>query len=268
VTALTVIAERYEGLVLDLDGCLWVGDRPVPAAAAAVDVWRASGRRLVFLTNDPRSAPEEVVQRLWAHGVRASADEVVTSGVVMQEYLASRFGGCSAVVVGSAAMVRHVRLAGVRVIAEDSLVPSADVVVLAGYPGLDYAQMTRAVRAACAGAVVVATGRDRIVPSDDGPLPGTGALVAYVEYAASCEAVAVGKPEPQAFAIARERLGGADPVLAVGDRLDSDVAGAVAAGLDAALVLTGVATRADLAAWDGPAPVAVADDLAALLVAG
>lgn len=254
--------------MLDLDGCLWMGDRPVPGAASAVDAWRTSGRRLVFLTNDARSAPEEIVQRLWAHGMRASADEVVTSGVVMQEFLAARFDAHSAVVVGSAAMVRHVRMAGLRVIADDALVSSADVVVLAGYPGLDYAQMTRAVRAARAGAVVVATGRDRIVPSHDGALPGTGALVAYVEYAAGCEAVAVGKPQPQAFAIARERLGGANPVLVVGDRLDSDVAGAASAGLDAALVLTGVATRADLAAWDGPAPVAVADDVAALLVMG
>lgn len=267
MAALSSLAQRYEGLILDLDGCLWVGGRAVPGAAAAVDAWRGSGRRVVFLTNDPRSAPEEVVQRLWSHGVRASQDEVVTSGVVMQEYLSERFDGCDAVVVGSEAMVRHVRAAGLRVIAAEALVPGADVVVLAGYPDLTYTDLTWAVRAAYEGATVVATGRDRIVPSDAGVIPGTGGVVAYVEYCSGAEAVAVGKPGPDAWRIARERLGVDGPVLAVGDRLDSDVGGAAAAGIDGGLVLTGVSSRAMADAWDGARPVAVADDLASLLLA-
>mgnify|MGYP003345520563 CR=1 FL=1 len=84
------IAEKYEGLSLDLDGCLWVGASAVPGAPEAVDRWRAAGRALVFLTNDPASAPEDVVQRLWGHGVRGSTHEIVTSGVVMQEYQIGR----------------------------------------------------------------------------------------------------------------------------------------------------------------------------------
>ena len=264
---LSSLVQGYEGLILDLDGCLWVGGRPVPGAAQAVDAWKAAGRRLVFLTNDPRSTPEEVVRKLWSHGVKASQDEVVTSGVVMQEYLGERFDGCDAVVVGSEAMVRHVRLAGLRVIADQSLVPSADVVVLAGYPEVNYTDLTWAVRAAYEGATLVATGRDRIVPSDDGVIPGTGGIVAYVEYCSGAEAVAVGKPGPDAWRIARERLGVDGPVLAVGDRLDSDVGGAAAAGIDGALVLTGVSSREMANAWDGARPVAIADDLGALLLA-
>jgi HAD superfamily hydrolase (TIGR01450 family) len=190
---------------------------------------------------------------------------VVTSGVVMQEYLAERFAGCSAVVVGSTAMVRHVRAAGLRVIAREALVTDADVVVVAGHPDLAYRELTWAVRAAHAGAAVIATGRDRLVPSEDGVIPGTGAAVAYVEYASGAEAVAVGKPGADAWRIARERLGVDGPVLAVGDRLDSDVAGAVAAGLDAALVLSGVSSRKDVDQWRGAKPVAVADDLGSLL---
>jgi ribonucleotide monophosphatase NagD (HAD superfamily) len=93
-------------------------------------------------------------------------------------------------------------------------------------------------------------------------------VVAYVEYASGAEAVAVGKPGPDAWRIARERLGVDGPVLAVGDRLDSDVGGAVAAGLDAALVLSGVTSRAEADAWRGARPVAVADDLGALLGGG
>lgn len=266
MTGTLPIASRYAGLILDLDGCLWVGAHAVPGAPEAVDRWRASGKPLVFLTNDPRSAPEDVVQRLWGHGVRGSAHEVVTSGVVMQGYLAERFAGGVAVVVGSPAMVRHVQAAGLRVVSRESHVADADVVVLAGHPDLSYRELTWAVRAAHRGAPVIATGRDRLVPSENGVVPGTGAVMAYVEYASGAEAVAVGKPGPDAWRIARERLAVDGPVLAVGDRLESDVGGAVAAGLDAALVLSGVTTRDEADAWRGARPVAVADDLGALLV--
>jgi ribonucleotide monophosphatase NagD (HAD superfamily) len=132
---------------------------------------------------------------------------------------------------------------------------------------VNYTDLTWAVRAAYAGATVVATGRDRIVPSDDGVIPGTGGIVAYVEYCSGAEAVAVGKPGPDAWRIAQERLGVDGSVLAVGDRLDSDIGGAAAAGIDGALVLTGVSTREMADAWDGAAPVGVADDLGALLLA-
>jgi HAD superfamily hydrolase (TIGR01450 family) len=259
------IAERYEGLILDLDGCLWVGTSAVPGAPEAVDRWRAADRALVFLTNDPASSPEDVLQRLWSHGVRGAVHEIVTSGVVMQEYLADRFSGGVAVVVGSPAMARHVQAAGLKVVSREAHVPDADVVVLAGHADLSYRELTWAVRAACAGVPVIATGRDRLVPGENGVRPGTGAVVAYVEYAAGVDVVAVGKPGPDAWRIARERLGVHGPVLAVGDRLDSDVGGAVAAGLDAALVLSGVTTRAEAEAWKGAKPVAVADDLGALL---
>ena len=112
----------------------------------------------------------------------------------------------------------------------------------------------------------MATGRDRVVPSDLGVSPGTGGVVAYVEYCSGAEAVAVGKPGAHAWRIARERLGVDGPVLAVGDRLDSDIGGAAAAGIDGALVLTGVSDAADVEAWDGVQPVAVATDLGALLL--
>jgi len=183
----------------------------------------------------------------------------------MQGYLAERFAGGVAVVVGSPAMVRHVQAAGLRVVSRESHVADADVVVLAGHPDLSYRELTWAVRAAHRGAPVIATGRDRLVPSENGVVPGTGAVVAYVEYASGAEAVAVGKPGPDAWRIARERLAVDGPVLAVGDRLDSDVGGAVAAGLDAALVLSGVTSRDEADAWRGARPVAVADDLGALL---
>jgi ribonucleotide monophosphatase NagD (HAD superfamily) len=112
---------------------------------------------------------------------------------------------------------------------------------------------------------MIAAGRDRTFPGDDGPAPGTGAIVAALEYATGRTATAVGKPEPQIFSTALDRLG-RGRTLVVGDRIDSDLAGAAAAGLDAAIVLTGVASRRDAELAQDPAPVAIADDLHSLLL--
>ena len=100
-------------------------------------------------------------------------------------------------------------------------------------------------------------------PNVDGPSPGAGALLAAVEYATGVPARCAGKPEIGMFHEA-ERLLGPGRYLMVGDRLDANVAGAHAAGMDAALVLTGSSTADQAGAWEGPAPVAVLDSIADL----
>jgi ribonucleotide monophosphatase NagD (HAD superfamily) len=97
-----------------------------------------------------------------------------------------------------------------------------------------------------------------------GPYPGTGPIVAAVEYAAGVTAHSVGKPEPQLFATALDRLG-PGRALVVGDRLDADVEGARAAGIDGAIVLTGVTTAQEAEAAD-PAPAFIAASLADLVL--
>ncbi len=101
-----------------------------------------------------------------------------------------------------------------------------------------------------------------------GSRPGTGAVLAALEYATGARATVVGKPDPQLFRTALDRLGadGAGRTLVIGDRLDADLAGAAAAGLDGAIVLTGVTSAQRAAEATDPAPVAVADDLRALLL--
>ena len=121
-----------------------------------------------------------------------------------------------------------------------------------------------ATQAVLAGAEMLAADRDRTFPAADGQRPGTGAIVAALEYATRATARIVGKPEPMIFHTAIDRLG-PGRALMVGDRLDADLAGAAAAGLDAAIVLTGVTDRESAQAATDPAPVAVADDLHALV---
>jgi glycerol-1-phosphatase len=138
------------------------------------------------------------------------------------------------------------------------------VVVVAGTEDLVYDDLRHAALAVRRGADFVATGRDPTYPQPDGLWPGTGAIVAAVEYATGRTAEIVGKPQPQLLKTALDRLGDGR-TLVVGDRVDTDLGAAAAAGLDAALVLTGEATRSDVDGFE-PKPIAVADTLAALLL--
>jgi glycerol-1-phosphatase len=263
--ALSPLLRRYDHVLLDLDGCVWVGDECTPGAPAAVSELRAAGKSIAFLTNDSRRAPEEYVRKLWSLGVQASAEQIVTVGSAIQYVLAEGHPRTTAYVIGSSAIFRHVGDAGARIVNGTEEASSADVVVIAGHDDLHFSELRDATQAVLAGAEMLAAGRDRTFPTGDGIWPGTGAIVAALEFATERAARVVGKPDPQMFITALDRVG-PGRALVVGDRLDSDLAGADAAGLDAAIVLTGVTDRAAAERAEDPTPVAVAENLHALVV--
>ena len=255
----------YDHVLLDLDGCLWVGDRAADGAPEAVAALRAAGKGIAFLTNSARQAPEEYVRKLWRLGFQAGAHEVVTSGAALQFVLASRQERRAAFVVGAQAVVDHVAAAGMRIVNNTEFATRADLVVIAGHDDLRYRELRIAAQAVIRGAELIGLSRDRTFPMPDGPWPGTGAVLAAVEEAAGRRADSiVGKPEPVMYVVAQDRLG-PGRALAVGDRLDTDVAGARRAGMDQALVLSGATSREEAAAADPP-PTLVADSLAALVL--
>lgn len=263
--ALSPLLSAYDHVILDLDGTVWVGGVATNRAPEAVAAIRASGRRLAFVTNDAAHTPEEYVRRLWAIGCTASVEEIVSVGSAVQYVLASRPPGARVLVVGAPALHRHVSDAGHHVVNRLPDAETAEVVVVAAHTGFDYAEMLTATRALLAGAELISGGRDRNYPSHGGIAPGTGAVTAALEYASGATARVVGKPDPQVFEVALDRLG-PGRTLVIGDHLVSDLAGAAAAGLDAAIVLTGVTGRADAEAAADPAPVAIAPDLATLVL--
>lgn len=260
---LSPLLARYDNVLLDLDGCVWVGDEPTRGAAEAIAALRAASKSLAFVTNDSRRSPEEYVRKLWALGVQAALGEVVTAGSAMQHLLSEREPS-PVYVIGSAALFRHVVDSGQRPVNGRSGAPDPVMVIVAGHDALDFDQLRLATQAVMAGAEMIGTDRDPAYPREDGLAPGTGAFLAALEYATGRTARIVGKPEPHLFHTALDRIGNGR-TLVIGDRPDADLAGAAAAGLDGALVLTGVGTRAEAAALD-TGPVAVADDLHALVV--
>ena len=263
--ALSARIAAYEQFILDLDGCVWVGEQGTPGVAEAIDALRASGKRVAFATNDPRRADEDFVTKLWSIGVRASLGDVVTVGAATQYLLHERHSGRTAFVIGTSSIRRHVAGAGLHVLNGTDLASRAEVVVVAGTNSLDHDDLRLAMLALRRGGDLVATSRDPVYPTAEGLAPGTGAIVVAVEYSSGATATIVGKPEVGLFETALDRLG-EGRTLVVGDRLDADVAAAAAAGLDSALVLTGGTSAEEAAAAVDPRPDLVADSLAALLL--
>jgi HAD superfamily hydrolase (TIGR01450 family) len=262
---LTPLAARYDQFVLDLDGCVWIGGEPTEGALEALDELREAGKRVAYATNDSRSATEDFVARLWKIGAKASLRDVVTVGGATQHLLADTRGGQTAFVIGTSALRKHVADAGCKVLNGTDLASRAQVVVVGGTEELVYDDLRNAALAVRRGADFLATARDPTYPQPDGLWPGTGAILAAVEVASGRRAEIIGKPEPQLLLTALDRLGDGR-TLSVGDRIDTDLQAAAAAGVDAALVLTGGASRAELDGFE-PQPVAVADTLGSLVLA-
>ncbi len=262
---LSPLIAAYDHVILDLDGTVWLSSSATPRAPEAIAAIREAGKRLAFVTNDGSRSPEEYVQKLWSIGCTAAIEEVVSVGSAIQYVLAERRPGARVFVIGGPPIFRHVADAGHHIANHTEHAERADVVVAVAHRQFDYGELLTATRALLAGAELICGGRDPNYPTADGIAPGTGAVTAALEYASGVPARAVGKPDPQVFEVALDRLG-PGRTLVIGDHLVSDLGGAAAAGLDAAIVLTGVSSRADAEAASDPAPVAIGRDLAALVL--
>lgn len=240
----------FDGLIVDLDGVVWVGPEPIPGSVAALAELRRRGIPIVFLTNDPRGSRADYVAHLTAIGVQVSEAEIVTSGSALASFVSIREGkGKTAFVIGSPPLKRELELAGLRLLAGEAG-READIVAVGGHAGFNYEELRIAALTVRRGATFYAAGRDATFPMPDGPWPATGSILAAVETAAGKAAVIVGKPEPYIFERARALLAGCRRVAVVGDRLDADIAGGRRAGLTTILVLTGSSSRDDLAKSD------------------
>ena len=258
------LADAYDLIVFDLDGVVYLFDRPVSGAVEAIGELRARGMRIAFATNNASRRAAEVADLLTGIGVPTDPADVVTSAQVAAAALAERHPpGTAVLVVGADALRAEVRDAGLTPVGTADAVPRA---VVQGYgSGVGWPQLAEACVAIRAGADWVVTNTDATLPSPRGPLPGNGALVAAVRTATDREPdLVVGKPAPGLFAAIVKQANASRP-LVVGDRLDTDIEGANRAGIDSLLVLTGVTDRPQAeAAPERQRPTYVATDLSGL----
>ncbi|HVF20323.1 MAG TPA: HAD-IIA family hydrolase [Mycobacteriales bacterium] len=259
------LVEEYDAALVDLDGVVYVGPDAVPGAADALTRARAAGMSIAFVTNNASRTPDGVAAHLLSVGVDASPDQVATSAQAAARLLGERIApGSSVLVVGGIGLVEAAAEAGYDVVRSADDVPAA---VLQGYTAeTTYADLAEAALAIRHGALWVAANTDATMPSPRGQVPGNGALVAALMVATGRVPLVAGKPELALHAESVARVRSVRP-LVVGDRLETDVEGAVRASCDSLLVLSGV-TDVEMLMSAPPhrRPTYVAADLRGLLL--
>lgn len=222
-------------VLCDLDGVVWLARVAIPGAPEAIAALRASGRRVLFVTNNSFSLVAEQEAALAAIAIPAEGD-VVTSAQAAAFLVEP---GETALVCGGPGITEALTERGVTAVREGD----ADAVVVGFHRDFDYERMRIASDAARRGARLIATNDDATYPTPDGPIPGGGAIVAAVSTAAGVAPTIAGKPYAPMADLARDRCGpgfsGATAVM-VGDRFSTDGLFAEALGCPWALVRSGV----------------------------
>ena len=254
------LQDTYDALLLDLDGTVWEGG---DAIEYAVDAIHAAEVPAVYITNNASRSAAEVAQMLRAIGLQAQDNDVLTSAQaalgLAEEHLSQ---GDPVLVLGAPSFRELVANAGYQLV--DSADENPKVVLHGHNPETGWHQLSEAALSIARGAVYLASNLDTTLPMQRGLMVGNGSMVAAVTSATGVTPRAAGKPEPAMFLQAASAVGATRP-LAVGDRLDTDIAGAVAAGIPALHVLTGVS--GPLALIEAPKelrPTFIAEDMRAL----
>jgi len=256
----STLAQDHDCLLLDLDGTVFRGHEPTPGAVETLAVVRS---RILFVTNNASRGPAEVAQHLCAMGFTAKPDDIVTSAQSAARLLAEQLQpGAAVLIVGTDSLAAEIRKVGLVPVRHWSEGPVA--VVQGHSPQTGWPDLAEAALAIRSGALWVAANVDKTLPSERGLLPGNGAMVAALRTATDSAPQVAGKPEPTLLTDALARGKFRSP-LVVGDRLDTDIAGANAAGLPSLLVLCGVSTAADtVRAAVGQRTNYIAEDLRSL----
>jgi glycerol-1-phosphatase len=269
--------------IFDMDGVLYRGAQLLPHALETLERLRRGGWQVFFATNNSTATREEYVARLQGLGLGADRDHVVTSAYATAHHLERRDPRPRDVlVVGAEALRAEIRAVGISVrdaadlpgahpppraaadgvdpgamrayLVSLDLPPPADTVVVGLDLHLTYAKLAEAQRSILAGALFVASNKDRAYPVEGRLLPGAGSIVAALETATGRSALCIGKPEPFLFEEVIRRAGAVDgPVVVVGDSTDYDMVAAHRVGAIGVLILTGLTERAPALDGSGPA---------------
>lgn len=258
------LADVHDLALVDLDGVAYRGHLPIDHAAPSLVEARTRGMRLVFVTNNASREPEQVADQLTGLDIPTEPGEVMTAAQAAAALLRTRLEpGATVLVVGGAGLLTAVRAAGFEVVASADDAP--DAVVQGFAPELGWTQLAEAAYAVEKGAWYVASNLDLSLPTARGYAPGNGALVGAVVAATGVTPDSAGKPSPTMYRLVVEREGASRP-LVVGDRLDTDLAGARSGDYPGLHVLTGVSSARDaVLAEPGLRPTFLGADLRALL---
>ena len=256
--------DGYDVAFFDLDGVIYLGPDAVPGAREGVASLRARGVRAIFVTNNAARSAADVAAHLTELGFAAAEEDLVTSAQAAAGLLRRELApGSKVLVAGTRNLVDHVLSAGMVVV--DSADDAPDAVIQGYDPAMTWPRLDQAALAVQAGARWFATNTDSTRPTERGLVPGAGMAIAAVRATVDHDPVVVGKPHRPLMEEALRRTGAQRPVF-VGDRIDTDLMGAAAVGIDSFLVFTGAHGKRDLvAAPPSGRPTAIGWDVPALL---
>jgi len=252
---------KIRALILDMDGVLWRGNEPIgdlPAIFAEID---KLGYKVVLATNNATKSIGQFLSKLQSFGVVVEPWQVINSAVATAHYLSQQHAeGGNVYVVGEPGLV--------EILAENGFTHNEEnplAVVAALDRSINYDKLRKATLLIRSGVPFIGTNPDRTFPTPEGQVPGAGSILATIEAATDVRPLVIGKPNPIMYQFALERMEvAADETLVVGDRLETDIAGAQSLGSPCALVLSGVTSEA--AAWEwNPSPDLIASNLANVL---
>lgn len=259
---------NVRGLIIDMDGVLWHGDRSQPGLIEFFQALRYLKLPFVLATNNASLTADQYVTKLASMGVSVALNEILTSGMATASYLAKRYQAdvTRVFVIGMNGAVQPLLEQGFSLSGLYELEPEqrAHLVVCGLDKALSWDKLATAALNIQQGADFIATNGDVTLPTELGFLPGNGATIAALTASTGVSPTIIGKPEPIIYQQALELLG-LDPeyVVAIGDRLDTDILGAVRAGIRSLLVLSGISTESDMIELDY-APNWVMQDIQAL----
>lgn len=248
-------------LILDMDGVLWRDSQPLGNLPDIFERIDKLGWKVCLATNNSTASIEEYLLKIGSLGVNLQPQQVITSSLATAHYLCRRYpSGGKVYIIGETGLIQALEEKGYTQSEEDAL-----AVVVGFDRQVTYEKLCRATLLIRSGLPFIATNSDKTYPTPQGLAPGAGAILSALETATDIKPHVVGKPAPELYQVALERMGAdVETTLVVGDRLETDIAGAQALGCLTALVLTGVTSNQEAHAWR-PAPDWIADDLTNLL---
>ena len=231
-----------DGFICDMDCVIYHGNRILDGVKEFVNYLIENNKKFVFLTNSPERTPHELSMKLERMGLSVSADHFYTSAMATAEFLHSQAPGCTAYVIGEAALSKA--LYDHKIYMNDI---NPDYVVVGETRTYSFEKLERAIELIRKGAKLIATNPDTTGPTERGIMPATGALVAPIEIATGKKAYFVGKPNPLMLRHGLRKLGCHSADIAfIGDRMDTDIIAGIESNVDTVLVLSGVTSLEDI----------------------
>lgn len=231
--------------LIDMDGVLVRGRTVIPGATQFLQSLRDREAKFLVLTNNPLYTPRDLAHRLRTIGLDISAEDIFTSAMATARFLKSQMDRGKAFVIGESGLTSPLHEIGYIITDQDP-----DYVVLGETTTYNFELITKAIRLVSRGAHFIATNPDPSGPAEEGIVPACGAMAALIEKATNRVPFFIGKPNPLMMRTALNYLGvHSEETVMVGDRMDTDIVAGVQSGLDTILVLSGVTTRQDIAAF-------------------